>query len=911
MPTFGGATVKSLGWTDALGQSPGSGNAGLVGTFALSAGQDFTLSIGGKSIAGVVKNPVRSVTPEGVSWDVTLVDNREKLGWDPIACEFNIVDTKSVDPNDFGKSRKRRYKHIYPDDWHAQIVTYTDNPLTAKQCLDRIFAYGGLRYSWTYVNHAALSKPVYSIDADTGTTLGNLIQQILDKLSLLMCLTGAYQLTFFVKGEGSIPSYTGANCKETSEGAAMSNQPTAVRMVGDRNLYQDINVPMEKDWIAYWEDYVFEADLWVKVKELWTLEDDTASKRAYIAAAMRKVTLADWAAKTGSGAGNDYGRFGEVMRMNIPVWVYVNEIVYKAYRIVRSYTINDIPLLSMELTEGLLARATVDTTTGVMSYYTGVGGALETYTDDKAYIAAQGQPLDLSDPAKKDVLDPATTSALRDLWQPVQRFRFDAKNYTVIFEDALFRPGTGADALFVSVNAETDLPEDHPSKYLAVPNPAAVIEAAPITGAFTFAVERYHRDFGSGIRNGISYISGLSLHSLLVTNIYQTEILYDTSPRESADTKAQKAAASVLAKQQLYASGRVKRLGTAGAPLAGQLDRTSITYDTTGLAETIEYTKERGPNYFESERELERRQASDDLFPGMQDTRRAVRDYAYMSKVLAGLNARAEAPAYRSINEVGKKPLGNTDPATTTVHPDAALSYDAGEAVFADGNRVIAEDGAIFLGVAIAKGHSAGQPLDVATQGDVPVKVVGPVIAGAAIGCNSGSRNATVNGSRFIGICKESYAGTQTVWLPVRLSAAAPPSSDHPLKLIDASTVADGAQVRVTYGTYAGVKADAGMNPGDSPIFKMAVSDGDYIYEHITLAFSGGSWSITGRAVEAGAAVPGSTPTNFYDEIGSVHVTAAVDGDHAPVVKPVNAITDSRAFVQCGSQDAPTRSVGY
>jgi hypothetical protein len=867
--TFGGATVRSISFTDAWGQSPGSGTASLVGTFSLAAGQDFTITLGGKTIYGVVKNPVRETGPDGSYWNVSLVDNREKLNWDPIAATFNIVDTKSVSPDDFGKSRKRRYKHVYPEDWHAQTVTYTDNPLTAKQILDKIFDYGELRYSWSYADHASLSKPVYNIDADAGTTLGNMVQQVLDKLSLLMCLTGQYQLTFTIKGEGSTPSYSGPNIKEFSTGTAMSNNPTAVRIVGDRNLYQDTNITMGPTWNRYWEDYLFEPDLWARVKDLWSLPVTTASERASLAAFMRKVTLHDWQVKTGSDAGNDYGRYGDVMRMNIPVWVYVNEIVLKAYGIDSNYKINDIDLLSMPLHEGLLARVVANTTSGVMSYYTGTDGKFELYTDDKAYIVAQGQPLDLSDPAKKEVLDPTATTGLAALWQPVQRFRFDPKNYTVIFEDAVFKPGTGANALFLSVNSESDLPSDHPSKYLAIPNAAATISPAPMKGSFCFAVERYHRDFGSGIRKGIQAISGLSLHSLLVNNVYQTEIKYDTSPQQSADDVAEKAAASFLAKQQLYLSGSGKRLGTAGALLDGQVDRTSIQYDTSGLSETIDYTKERPPSYFESERELERREASDDLFPGMQDNRQAVIDMLYMSKILAGMKPAAKDVKYRNINDVLKTPVGNTDSAPTTLYPDAAMVYDAGEAVFASGTRTIPDEhGTILLGVTIAKGHEAGRPLDVATQGDVPMKLTGPVTAGDSVGCDDGSRIGKSGGTRLVGVCKETYTGTGTVWLPVRLNGQSG-SIARLFQVLDDSTRDGSGHI-----TAAKAKVLPSLLGGAEPtgMSGISVADGDKIYAHLTHNTTQPG-AITGRAIASGATVPANSAGNVYIQIGSVKIT--------------------------------------
>lgn len=798
--TFGGGTVKSITWTESWGQSPGSGQATVLGDFNIETGQDFAVTIGGATIYGVVKNPVLDTDADsGEVWTVPLVDNREKLAWDTLQGSFNATEIVEVDPAAYGAVRRRRYKHVLPNDWHAQIITYTDNPLTAAEILDYIFDADELSFSWTYVNHSRLSNPVYNIDADTGSSLGNLVQSVLEKLGLLMAMNGEFQLKFCVKGDGALPSYEGNNIKEFNIGEALSNQAPAVRIIGDRNLYQVLRVDLYRGWETAWEDYLFEGDWIDAVKTEYGMPATTPSERAMIASKARTITVGDWVEKTSNDLFSDHQRFGDVSRMSIPAWVYITEVVFKAYNI-GTYGgssdispdgypspdgLNGIELRNLKLRDGLLARVTYDPDDGTLLYFQ-ESGQYQLYTDDKAFIIAKGQPVDLTDPAKRDVLDPESTEGLRDKWFVQSKFKMDHKNYSIIFDDPVFEISeTEGEGLFEFVNAESDLPVDHPSKYLVVPNAGARIYAAQVRAAFCFEAERYHRDFGSGLRKTSNYVSGLSLHTLMEEGAFKTEIKYDTDPEETADQKAQKAASSFLAKTDTYASGSFTRVGSAGTTLSPSIDRVSYTYNTSGLSETVDFTKERGPDYFESERELERRNLSDELYPGMRENREAAKDLEYMSRVLAGLQTKTDATQkYKGVNDVWQTPVGNTHSAPTTLFP--ATAYEAGELIFTDDTGTPDVDGAAFQGVVVCAGCAADKAHPVATQGVVPVKIVGPCNPGDTVGVNAGDKIARVGGARPIGQVMEKYEGTQTIRLPVRLggSAAAATTAAHPFKVV-------------------------------------------------------------------------------------------------------------------------------
>lgn len=900
--SFGGGTLKSLNFTDAWGISPGSGQALLPGNeFTPAAGDDFSFTFGARTIHGVVKNPVLKTTTDGLAWEVTLVDDREKLSWDSVQCQFNIVDIEDVDPEDFGRSRHRRYKNIYPDDWPAGHITW--GLKSTRAILDLLFAAATVTFPWDYVDHPRLDGEVYNLDFDTGAELGAVIQQIADKLGLVVRLSGPYELSFALKGEGDLPDMTGANIREVSSGTALSGNATEVRIIGERDIYTDTGIQMYPDWSSAWEAYLFEPKWIDAVKTAYTLPDGTPSQRAALAAKARSITVLDWVLKTGNEGFEDYGRFGDVGRMHLPAWVYITQLVFKAYRITHAYTLNGIDFRDLRLVEGLLARVT-STTDGVMSYFLNDAEQFELYTDEKAYIIATGQQLDLSDPSKRDVLDPATISSLSALWTPCQRFRIDPRNYVVIFEDAVFQPGEDGEGLFTFVNAGTDLPADHPSKYLAVPNAGFTLTAPDMKGAFTFEAERYFQDFGIGHKRVSHYVSGLSLHALMLDNVFNTEIEYDTEPAEPVVDKAAKAAAAFLAREEFYASGTFVRLGAWGTDLTPTIDRVTYTLNTEGIREDIDLTKERQPDYFEPERELDRAKTSDELYPGMRANRDEVHKLQYMAKILAGLSTK-QSRVYQDLPDVFKTPLGNVHSAPTLIKGESAVTYGAGEVIFTGADGSVSDSGAAFQGVVIAGGVTAELQLPIATQGVVPVKIQGPVEAGEQVGCETGSRTAISGGERAIGNVLVDYTGTSEVWLPVRLGASGPSAARTPLKLVKASVP---TKLRVIAGTIQGLFA-TGMSPGDTPPFEfipdIEVNDGQ-VWAVLGLDED---FNIDSFDVDSGLEAPPNTTGEIYHVIGTYHRDNP--GEDNELIIPSAVLLGSQSAQICGSATSEVPNVHW
>lgn len=120
-------------------------------------------------------------------------------------------------------------------------------------------------------------------------------------------------------------------------------------------------------------------------------------------------------------------------------------------------------------------------------------------------------------------------------------------------------------------------------------------------------------------------------------------------------------------------------------------------------------------------------------------------------------------------------------------------------------------------------------------------------------------------------------------------------AATHPFQLIDASERDESgeittAKLRVVYGTIQGI-APSGFSDGDTPPFILDVASSGIVYGSITRDSTTGA--ITSRDVSSGAAIPDSSETEGYFEIGSF----AVSGSSMFIGQ---AISGSQAYQFCG-----------
>ena len=712
---------------------------------------------------------------DGTFTRFSIVDNRIKLMWDAVYGTYNNQDIEEAADAAQGVGRQKRFWHILPEDWDSQTITWTDAPMTAEAMIASLLAAPTLDYTWNATPHAAQSAPVYDINFNNGAKLGNVLQEITEAQGLLFTLTGENTLVWMLKGEGELPTPPADSTAENTLGEALSPNAPNIRIVGDRNRYQDMPVELQADWVTAYEAFWIEP-LWLaEVEARFGAFAADAEGRAKLAAKARSVTVRDYVAAVSAGTDSggddtsgtlaDYGRWGEVGRMEIPVWVYLQDIVFKAYKVPPDYTVNSIPLANLQMVEGLLAAVDYDAAGGGIT----LKDPREYYPESKAFVLVQGQPLDLLDPHTQnfssDQLDAAAS-----LWTPCNKFNLDVKNNTVIFEHAVFVPGTGANGLFIFPNQgdSVGLDETDPLYNVCAPNANVTVTHAAVRAVLTFEAEKYSQRFGSGTRKAPQYVRSLNYHALMESGVFTEEVLY--ADGDDADQKATEFAAALIAQAATYATGGYRRVGAAGTVLSGTVDRVTVSLSIEeGLVERVDLTKERALGHFEPERELERRSRSKDLFPGQKNLNAAVEQLLLIAKVSKELK-RAPATGYVNAADIHQRAVGAADCSMTTF--DTTSTWSAGQPVYLDATTGHpAAAGTVFCGINISD-QATGKGVAAATQGTVPVRVQGPFTAGDSIGINTGAGQvASKTGTMPLGIAGATYAGTSVVLAPVRLGA--------------------------------------------------------------------------------------------------------------------------------------------
>lgn len=777
--TIGGALIKRMELTASHGLTPASATIEAYGGDVFLSDSPVVLNIGSFVFNGIITDS-RLNTDEGQSLHVVVTDNRILLQDDAVYCFFNGVEIIEDDPTTPGIDRKKRFFHILPEDWETQKKTYTEQAKTAQEICQALFGSSTVHNGWSGNFTSEFQNPVLGFDANTGKKLGTAIQEICDAIGVQMTLSGSNQLDFSVKGIGIEPTPSSFDCTNISYGNARGPQATRLRVVGDRNLYQDMPITLEKDWSSHFEQFWFKPAWVQRVIDVFGLSTDPADRGAAEAKA-RRVTLREYADESGEDA-EDRGTWGEVSRMEIPAWIYIDDIVFKAYRVPSDYSINGLPLSSLELRDGLLC-AVENSEAGDFNYKDE-----EVYPEAKAYCAVKGQPISLYDPKTKEGITPAQFAAMRTLWQANNRFNLDTKNKVIIFEEAVFVDSAGSGALFIQPNTGIGgLAAD--VENLVVPNASAIVTAAQVRASICFEAERFSKDFGSGRRNEPRYVSGLQSHSLLTSGSFTREI--DYADGDTADEKSVKIGAAALVAPEYITSGGFTRWGSAGTILNGAIDRITVTLyfesggEGEGISEHIEYSKERYPAHFESTLELQRRGASRDLFPGQKALEESARQSILLGKLQKAAKRQSER-GFENLDAFTTRLPGNRDCGAFYAYATSDGSIPVGMPVFVDDEKFVDQSQANFAGVITSHNvpNDYGHKIPLASQGTVPVRVQGPVKNGDSIGADDGDDFAKANGKKFIGTCVSDYAGSQIVLLPVRLTGSGSSSVETPFQVV-------------------------------------------------------------------------------------------------------------------------------
>jgi hypothetical protein len=766
-PALGAIRCTNLSLTRSWGAEPGQAVIRYVGSDGslppeIIPGARVNLQVGTGSFWMMAETSRQDVTEGGFLREVKLIDFREYLKWDYVFASFNMVERKLVKGN-----MVRRFWHIYPSDFAAGTKTYSNHSLRAREILDSIFGFtkrrnpGGytIETDWLREYHRDLNRfPILNLDWRQGERLAAVLGRVSEALGLTFTvdhIRSPYALKWARKGEGRLPTFVGnsvfpANSDGQRRGSTFSGGATRVRVQGGNNRYQVLDVPLAADWNRSYDLYFLSEAAFVKdifergsdqlgVRFNAVLEEDPDQLRGWFRAAemARLITLGEYALLRSSvrRAGEaeqeplewkDYKGYNGQSRSDVPVWLYLRDIVFRAFR-PKDFQFQNaggisVPVSSMTAQTDLFAEVDHDAATGKMTV--NVAAA----TSSNGYAVIQGYAIDAEALA---TLDPDRFNhtewlKVQDLWQHVP-FQLDPSTGegmpTVLFDAPIIKSSD----FFVEKDGKTVL-KAKPT--LTVPNVRAclVMEAEP----FFYIKGTGHRDTVKHEPN----LSGYFVSSAATLAIW--EIPY--ADGQPVTRKADDIANTILSTPFEYEGGGYTVVGSNNTALSPMVDRVNLTVNEGGTSEQVDFTKERGRSAFVPERDLDRSIQRESLLPGQEQLREEARQFRTLAETVGkdkGLRDRLGAamrgtpsPVFVAGVDAGETlPVGAVLWKAPTVNAEGSVAAETCA-------RAAGEEGAeVFSGVVVRDGEDPNDgSVDVVMSGDIPVLVKGPVSVNASLG---------------------------------------------------------------------------------------------------------------------------------------------------------------------------------
>lgn len=754
----------------------------------VTSGAEMTIECGGHLFWGICIQDTALDGTGGINRTLQFRDMREYLSWDYVFGAFNQHDSRILNG-----VRVKRYKHLFPADFLANFWTYTDAPLTAAEILNLIFVAPTVFTSWaTFYHDDQFDFPVYDIDAMGGKTLGALLQEISDKQGLVFGqIGGPFVLQWIRKGIGLLPNFPD-NADDRRLGRALSGNATRVRVVGERNVYQVMNVPLVSDWAAAWEAFVvfevFADDIYRRGTDPLTglrfsatpndpeqiigrqkanAMASTLTVRGYVD--LRTATPLPGDAVNGS-AFTDWKKLHGRSRMDIPAALYIRNLLFRAFRPDATGFTNRygefVPMSEATLVDRLLTRVTHNPATGAMTPVTGELAEGNGYAVVKNYQVGR----DMFRTLRPETFDINWFTAGQAFWShtPFQIDDGGDGSRFLVFDE----PMIVSENLLVRVDGQ------------AVINAGFTLQIPQASATLCLEAERYTYDLGVTGRDLVENVGGLRAETV-VNGAGQAELPF--ADGLYADEKADEIASSLLNQQFYYYGGGYTVKGSNATPLTSIIDRVSVvTTPQGGLIETVDWTNERGTNAFQPERDLDRAAREENLLPGEADLRNEANTFRLLAAAFRqspevvqslsdflGGGVSGDGKQFETVvirnggaatipvgTPLRKTPMvegGGSAPnvKTTAVLPAAATSVDN-----------------IFGGVTVRNNEPASRPVRVQTSGIALIRVRGPISANDMVGLGSGTEDYLVkDGSPGVGLAHQNITADEIKLIPVRIGA--------------------------------------------------------------------------------------------------------------------------------------------
>jgi hypothetical protein len=348
----------------------------------------FKKTFWGVAVTGTAKDIQGNVlptttSPEGREVLIEFKDPRFYLQWDIVWGMFNMEENP---PPIINGERIKRYWHIYPRDFAIGRKTFTTEPLKASEILNALFRSDTVETQWGALYHPdQLAFPIYNVDFSEGRQLDEALAMLSEEQGLVFTIGSApFQLVWARKGylsDGAQTITIPANKQIGQQSEKLADNPARVWVVGDRNRYLVLDLTLTPDWNRNYEGLMRNAgldgltfDLYQNDSAFKAISGDTEHAQGWLLASARakEITVREYAALRAARDStdfNDYRLFGGRSRLDMPVALYLSEVVFRAYRppaFIGTGTIG-IELRSLKIANELFAKVTHDVGTGAMT----------------------------------------------------------------------------------------------------------------------------------------------------------------------------------------------------------------------------------------------------------------------------------------------------------------------------------------------------------------------------------------------------------------------------------------------------------------------------------------------------------------------------------------------------------------
>jgi hypothetical protein len=813
--------VQSIRGSFAWGGSPGTATIVWVNDNEPNvAGQLVEIQLGLHWFAGICKSDTANQSSRGSLREMQFVDLREFLSWDYVYCAFNMPIRRFVNG-----VWKKRYWHIYPADFNTYTKTFTDAPLAAWQIVAALFSAPTVGSPWSYnltgnglFPGGLMNQPVFSFDCLNGVRLDAALNDISERGGLVYTHDpqpgNDYRLVWMRKGYGLLPILPGgfagysfpANSDERRLGVSLSGNATNIRVIGERNQYLVLNVPLTADWNTAWEQFL-SADLltldifqneknpvtgiaytsYANDPEQWIGGQDAAS-RADLLTVGQYVGLRNARAAQDGQQFADFKKFEGRSRMDMPAKLYIEKLLWRAYvpnvLSITNFAGVKIGLDSVNIMDSMPCRVTYDPLSGNMQ------GDPTTLCDGNGVGIVQGVAFgqDLFALVKPERVNAAFTSVNNRPWSQVP-FQIDDSGEGqrfIIFDLPCFT----SENFLVTING------------LQVLNAYPTLAHAAAQAALTFELEPYsywQGTYPNVSRDRAEYVSGLCKELVGTAGKYQ-EILFANGA--SADYQAAIIATNLLLCQYVYAQGGYKliqQFTPLGTPLGSIIDRVDVNFDPAGFIEVVDLTTERERAHFEPERDLDRKSQQNSLFSGQAQLQEDSRNAQKFAAGIKGMTRDQLELFIRFMNGQFDDTMTTTklDP-TDIVGIPAGDTIDAGTPFFSPpvnattsppSNTLAAYPPnydptfhTVFSGVTVRDGELANpnKPFWLKTSGETYARVQGPVAENTSVGAapnytdysSTGAYLIASSSSPSVGVTMQAIADSSIKLIKVNLGAS-------------------------------------------------------------------------------------------------------------------------------------------